>query len=132
MIDHKDFMIGLQDLKDLRAKKASQEQEVKDTNSEIGKLLFDLIEYMESTDQLAVKIDGLGTCSLTSTKKYSVDRDQAAIFEDWMNEHGEMANVMAIHASKVHGYYKEKLENNEELPPGIQTFIKNNITIRSA
>lgn len=132
MIDHKDFMIGLQDLKDLRTKKAANEQVVKDTNLEISELLFDLIEYMESTDQLAIKIDGLGMCSLTSTKKYSIDREQAAIFEAWMNEHGEMDQVMAIHASKVHGYYKEKLENNEDLPPGIQTFIKNNITIRSA
>lgn len=132
MIDHKDFMIGLQDLKDLRTKKAVQEQDVKDTNSEIGKLLFDLIEYMESTDQLAVKIDGLGMCSLTRTAKYSINDEQRAIFESWMNEHGEMEHVMAIHASKVHGYYKEKLENNEDLPPGIQTFIKTNITIRSA
>ena len=131
MLDHKDFMIGLQDLKDLRAKKTAQEQLVKDTNAAIGEVLYDLIEYMESTNQLAVKIEGLGTCSLTSTKKYSIDKEQAAIFEAWMNEHGEMEHVMAIHGSKVHGYYKEKLENNEDLPPGIQTFIKNNITIRS-
>lgn len=129
MLDHKDFIIGLADLKSLRVKKAKQEQDVKDTNAAVGELLFDLIEYMETTDHLSVKIDGLGTCSLTSTKKYSVDN--AAIFEAWMEEHGEMGNVMAVHGSKVHGYYKEKLENNEDLPPGIKTFIKNNITIRS-
>ena len=131
MLDHKEFLIGLEDLKNMRSKKTGLEADIKDLNGDIGKLLFDLIDYMENTDQLAVKVAGLGTCSLTSTKKYSVDREQGAIFEAWMTEHGELEQVMAVHAMKVHGYYKEKLENNEDLPPGIKTFIKNNITIRS-
>jgi len=129
MLDHKDFLIGLEDLKNLRKKKAQQESEVKETNEEIGQMVFDLVEYMEVTDHESVKIAGLGTCSLTRTKKYSID--DPLVFENWMQDNGEMADVMAIHASKVHGFYKERLENNEELPPGIKTFIKNNITIRS-
>jgi len=129
VLDHKDFVIGLEDLKNLRARKREQEQAVKDTNAEISAMVFDLVEYMEESDHLSVKIDGLGTCSLTSTKHYSIDNPAA--FEDWMREHGEMEYVMAVHAKKVHGYYKEKLELNEDLPPGIKTFIKNNITIRS-
>ena len=92
-------------------------------------MVFDLVDYMETSDHLSVKIDGLGLCSLTSTKKYSIE--DPATFESWMKKEGDMDLVMAIHAQKVHGYYKEKLDNNEELPPGIKTFIKNNITIRS-
>jgi len=129
MLDHKSFLIGLEDLKNLRKTKSEQEAAVKDTNEEIGKLVFDLVDYMEQTDHESVKIAGLGTCSLTRTKKYSIDDPLA--FEDWMNKNDEMGNVMAVHASKVHGFYKERLENNEELPPGVKTFIKNNITIRS-
>ena len=129
MLDHKDFITGLEDLKSLREKKRQQEQEVKDTNAAIGLLVFDLVDYMEKSDHLSVKIDGLGTCSLTSQKKYSIEN--ASIFEDWMKQHGELEQVMSVHAMKVHGYYKEKLENNEDLPPGIKTFIKNNISIRS-
>lgn len=128
MLDHKDFLIGLEDLKRLRQAKKDLEDKVQETNDEIEKLVYDLVDYMESTNQLQVKVGGLGTCSLTSSKKYQID--QADIFEAWMREHGEMENVMAINAQKVHGYYKEKLENNEDLPPGIKTFIKNNITIR--
>ena len=129
MLSHKDFILGLEDLKNLRKQKAEQEAAVKDTNGAIATLLFDLVEYMETTEHEAVKIAGLGTCSLTRTKKYSIDDPLA--FEEWMNKNGSIIEVMAVHASKVHGFYKERLENNEELPPGVKTFIKNNITIRS-
>ena len=128
MIDHKEFVIELEHLKELRAQKAQLEQDVKDLNADIMQKVFELVEYMENSNHLSVKIDGLGLCSLTSSKKYQID--DPVIFEAWMNEHGELSNVMAIHAQKVQGYYKERLENNEELPPGIKTFIKNNITIR--
>ena len=131
MLNHKEFLIGLEDLKEARARKKDYEDLTKDVNEQISKLVFDLVDYMENTDHLSVKIDGLGTCSLTHSKKYSVDSENPEIFESWMNEHGEMENVMSVHAMKVHGYYKEKLENNEDLPPGIKTYIKSNITIRS-
>lgn len=129
MLDHKDFLIGLEDLKNLRKQKAEQEKAVKETNEQIGQMVYDLVEYMENTDHESIKIAGLGLCSLTRTKKYSIDNP--VIFEEWMKKNGDMAEIMAVHASKVHGFYKERLENNEELPPGIKTFIKNNITIRS-
>ena len=129
MLDHKDFLIGLSDLKVHRERKKQQEEAVKDTNKSISDLVFELVEYMETTDHLSVKIDGLGMCSLTSTKKYSIE--DPAVFEAWIKKEGDMDLIMAVHAQKVHGYYKEKLDNNEELPPGIKTFIKNNITIRS-
>jgi len=129
MLDHKDFLIGLSDLKVHRERKKQQEEAVKDTNKSISDLVFEMVEYMETTDHLSVKIDGLGLCSLTSTKKYSIE--DPAVFEAWIKKEGDMDLIMAVHAQKVHGYYKEKLDNNEELPPGIKTFIKNNITIRS-
>jgi hypothetical protein len=121
-------MIGLEDLKNMRTAKRSLEGKVKEINGEIAKLVYDLVEYMQETDQLQVKIGDIGTCSLTSTKSYSVENPE--IFEAWMEENDDMGVVMAVHAKKVHGYYKEKLENGEELPPGIKTFVKNNITIR--
>ena len=128
MLDHKDFLITLQDLKDLRAEKKGLEDQVKDVNKAIQEAVYDCVEYMEESDHLSVKIDGLGLCSLTSTKKYSIEDPFA--FESWMKAQGDMDLIMAVHAQKVHGYYKERLDNNEELPPGIKTFIKNNITIR--
>ena len=129
MLDHKDFLIGLSDLKVHRLRKKEQEDIVKETNKAISDLVFELVEYMENTDHLSVKIAGLGTCSLTYAKRYSIEDTIA--FEGWMKKEGDMDLVMAVHGQKVHGSYKEKLENNEELPPGIKTFIKNNITIRS-
>jgi len=128
MLSHKEFVLALEHLKELRAKKSGLEAEVKDVNGQIADKIYGLVEHMEDHDMLSVKIAGLGTCSLTSMKKYSIEDPMA--FEQWMVGHGEMSNVMAVHAQKVHSYYKEKLELNEELPPGIKTFIKNNITIR--
>ena len=73
MLDHKDFMTGLEDLKNMRAKKRKMEEEVKELNGEIAKLVYDLVEYMQETDQTQVKIGSIGTCSLTSMKTYSVE-----------------------------------------------------------
>lgn len=129
MLDHKDFVTGLEDLKNLRAKKVALEKETTDTNEAIDKLVFELVDYMESNNHESIKIAGLGLCSLTHTKKYSIE--DPVSFEAWMRKQGELDLVMAVHAQKVHGYYKEKLENNEELPPGIKTFVKSNISIRS-
>lgn len=128
MLDHTQFLLRLDGLKKMRAIKRDLEQKVKDVNGTIAEQVFDLVEYMQETDQLQVKVGEIGTCSLTSTKSYSVDDPLA--FEEWMAKNDDINVVMAIHAKKVHGYYKEKLENGEELPPGIKTFVKNNITIR--
>jgi hypothetical protein len=133
MLDHKDFMIGLEDLKALRAEKDSIENKEKEVNEKIESLVRDLVEYMESTDQLSVKVRGFGTAMLTSKKFYSIDKDDpyaADAFETYLRDKGDWDLVTAVHASKLHGYYKEKLDLNEELPPGIKTTIKNNITIR--
>ena len=134
MLDHKSFLIGLDDLKALRQKKAKLEAEVTELNDAIYKQVYELVDYMDATDQLSVKVKGLGTASRTSTKYYGVDKDDpmsAQAFEDWMRQKGDWELVTAVHHRKLHGYYKERLELNEELPPGVKTTIKNNIVIRS-
>ncbi len=134
MLDHKDFLIGLDDLKRMRKTKAQMEKELTDLNGDIDKQVYDLIDYMDATDQLSVKVRGLGTASRTSRKFYGIDKEDPMApesFEKWTKDKGEWELVTAVHASKLHGYYKEKLELNEELPPGIKTAIKNNIVIRS-
>jgi len=133
MLDHKDFLIGLEDLKILRAAKLALEAKEKELNGNISTLVHELVDYMEATDQLSVKVRGLGTASLTSRKFYGVDKDDplsAQAFEEFVRSNDEWDLVTAVHASKLHGYYKEKLELKEELPPGIKTTIKTNITIR--
>lgn len=133
MLDHKDFMTSLEDLKTLRTKKTSLAAQEKEVNGEIAGLVRDIVEYMENTDQLSVKVRGFGTASLTSKKYYSIDKDDpyaADAFETYLRDKGDWDLVTAVHASKLHGYYKERLELNDELPPGIKTSIKNNITIR--
>jgi hypothetical protein len=133
MLDHKDFLITLEDLKALRQKKAQLEKEVKEVNGEIAKMVFDCVDYMDNTDQEAVKVKGIGTCSRTATKFYGIDKEEpmaAESFEQWVRDKGDWDLVTAIHSSKLQGYYKEKLELNEELPPGVKTTIKNNIVIR--
>lgn len=133
MLDHKDFLTSMEDLKLLRAKKLEIEASEKEVNEDIARLVYDMVEYMEATDQLSIKVKGLGTASLTSRKFYSIDKDDprsAQAFETFVRGNGDWDLVTAIHASKLHGYYKEKLELNDELPPGIKTAIKNNISIR--
>ena len=133
MLNHEGFLAGLKELKQMRAKKASLEADVKDVNYDIEILVRDLIQYMEETGQLSVKVKGLGTAILTSKKFYGIDKEDprsAQAFEQFVRDKGEWDLVTAIHASKLHGYYSEKLDCNEELPPGIKTAIKNNITIR--
>ena len=132
-IDHKEFVAGLEQLRTLRARKERLEADVKDTNQAIEETVRDLVEYMETTNQLSVKLKGFGTAILTSSKHYNVDSEDpraAEAFEQFVKQRGEWDLVVAPHWKKIHGYYKEKLDLNEELPPGIKTFIKTNITLR--
>lgn len=133
MIDQKDFITGSENLRLMRHQKAQLEEEMKTINEAIETQVRELIEYMEATDQLSVKVKGFGTVILTSTKNYSVDQEDpraAEAFEQFVKSREEWDLVVAPHWKKIHGYYKEKLDLNEELPPGIKTFIKTNITIR--
>jgi len=133
MLDHKGFLVSLEDLRDLRLKKAKIAEDERDVNQAIDTLVRDVVEYMDSTDQLSVKVKGFGTASRTSTKHYSIDKDDpiaAEAFEAFVKNRDEWELITAPHWKKVHGYFKEKLEMNEEIPPGIKTFIKDNITIR--
>ncbi len=133
MLDHKDCLTSLEDLKRLRLNKRYLEEEIKLNNEGIEILVRDLVEYMETTDQLSIKIKNIGMCSLTNTKHYSIDKDDpmaAEAFEGWMRQKGDWDLVLIPHYKKVHGYYAERLDLNEELPPGVKTFIKQNITIR--
>jgi len=133
MLDHKDFLTELETLKQLRREKTELEAKEKELNETIGKVVHDLVEYMEATDQLTIKIKGLGTCCLTSTKFYNIDSEDPIsmqAFETFVRGNGDWEMVTAIHARKVHGYYKERLELGQELPPGVKTSIKTNVTIR--
>lgn len=133
MLDHTGFLEAIKELKALRASKDEQEERLKVTNYVINATVHDIVEYMEATDQLSVKVKGLGTAILTNKKFYGIDKDDpnsAQAFEQFVKDRGEWDLVTAVHASKLHGYYKEKLELNEEVPPGVKTAIKTNITIR--
>lgn len=128
MIDHKDFLVGLEDLKNLREKKRILEEQASEVGREVETLVQELCEYMTLTNTPSIRLDSVGMCSMSHTKSYSIDNPEA--FESWMRANDDLSIVMAIHAKKVHAYYAEKLANNEELPPGIKTFVKTNITIR--
>ena len=132
MLDHKDFITSMEDLKELRATKAKLEDELKKNNSDIELLVRDMVDYMEQTNQLSVKVKGVGLASLTSTKRYSLETDdrERQSFETFMKDIGEWELVNAVHPSKLQGWYKERLDLGEDLPPGVKTFIKTNITIR--
>ena len=133
MTTHDEFVAQLDALKRARAHKAVVEESLKTVNENIKGLVYDIVEYMENTNQLSVKIKGLGMCSLTGRKIYSVDREDpiaAQAFETFVRNNNEWDLVTAVHAAKLNGYYKEKLELEEEVPPGVKTYIKNNITIR--
>ena len=128
MLDHKDFLTGLEDLKNLRAKKAAIEEQASEVGRTINDLVTVLTEYMIVTHTPSIRLEHVGMCSMSHTNTYNIDN--AEVFESWMRANDNINIVMAIHAKKVHAYYAERLANNEELPPGIKTFTKTNITIK--
>ncbi len=88
---------------------------------------------IEITDEFIDKeiqnmtVNGIGRFSLRVTEIPKIEDEVAC--KTWLRDKGDLENVLAFHAGKFRSYYKNLVEVGEELPPGVDVFIKKEVRL---
>ena len=127
MITSEEFYANLKRVRELKTEKQKLKDQEKTINKELGELSEGLIEYFDMNDIPRQSLDG-SLFYVSRTPHYSISDEDS--FFSWMRSTGDLDLCMAFNANKFKGYYKEKKENGEELPPGISEFIKTDVRVR--
>ena len=127
-INPDNFSEKLKELQALDEKKDALSAELKSIARDIEYLSYKLAEYMNNTGITKITVDNR---TFTYKEKiYTKIVDQPALFA-WLEENKAHNLLMAINAQKLNGYCRERLESQEDLPPGVDpTFIKRSINIK--
>ncbi len=127
MLSTEEFYERLKKIRELRVQKSELKETEKKINKEISALSGDLIEYFDMHDIPRQPLDG-SVFYVNRTPCYSIN-DEDSFFR-WMHESGDIEMCKSFNAKKFGAYYKERKQNNEELPPGVSVFIKQDVRVR--
>lgn len=112
----------------LKDEKAELEKQIKEINTKLEACSQILVERLEEDGITSFKTD-LGTFYIKD-EPYSSVSDRPA-FYSWVREN-KLEDLFTIHYQTMSGMVKERLENGEELPPGISVFMKSSIQRRTS
>lgn len=127
MISTEEFYDKLKQVRALRVAKSELKAKEKELNGELAALSGDLIDYFDLHDVARQSLDG-SLFYVNRTPCYSINDDDS--FFRWMNDTGDIEICKSFNAKKFGAYYKEKKENGEELPPGVDVYIKQDVRVR--
>ena len=130
MLSHKDCLEKLKALRKLQDDKEILAEQTKKLNKEIGSLQYELVEYFDMNEMQNIKIDGAGMFYIQRTALPQIDDPEAV--KTWLGERGDLEHLMSFNANKFRAYWKEKIEQGEEVPPNVTQYIKTEIRMRKA
>ena len=127
MISTEEFYDKLKEVRALREEKAVLAMREKEINHQLELRSADLVEYFDMHDVARQSLDG-SLFYVNRTPCYSISDEEP--FFRWMNDTGDIELCKSFNAKKFGAYYTEKKANNEELPPGVSVYIKQDIRVR--
>ncbi len=130
MISHEQCLEKLHTIGELRAKKTELKEELKTLEKEMGELNKEATEYFEMNDMDKISIANLGTFYVNREVYPNVD--DLVQCKNWLIDKGDLEMLLTFNKSKFKAYYKERLENDQALPPGVTNFVKTEIRMRKA
>lgn len=128
MIGAEECNAKLKELRTLRTRRLELDKESKDIKEKEGLLNAELTEYFEVTGQQSIDLEGYGKFYL-NREVYPHIQDQDSL-EVWLDGQGDLELIKTFNSNKFKAYYKERLANNEELPPFCDQFVKTEIRMR--
>ncbi len=127
MLNSEEYYDRLKEVRALRVEKSTMSAREKEINKKLVELSTDLVEYFDMHDISRQSLDG-SLFYVNRTPCYSINDDDS--FFAWMNESGDIEMCKSFNAKKFGAYYKEKVGNGEELPPGVSVYIKQDVRVR--
>lgn len=88
-----------------------------------------LYERMEAESVQSMKVDG--TLFVRSETAYATTQDREA-FVEWAENHDSGLIEMKERAALLNQLIREKLDNGEELPPGVGYYVRQVVSQRAA
>jgi hypothetical protein len=110
-----------------RITKAQLEKQVKDENLIIAALDQLLVDKMEGEDYTNLKL-GNGISLSIKDDVYATVKDKPK-FNEWVRE-TDQEDLFTVNYQTMSSLVKNNLINGEELPPGIDVYFKQSITVR--
>ena len=128
MLSQNECIDKLKRIRELRDAKRDYNDEIKKINEELDELNKETVEYFDAHDLQNMKLDKIGMFYIQRSVFPSIDDRESC--ENWLREKDDLDMLMSFNSNKFRAYYKEKLENNEELPTGTSEFIKSEVRMR--
>lgn len=116
--------------KALRDEKDRLASELKVVNDQLDLLNGELTIFFESNDMDQHRVPEVGLFFLHHTSRPTVDDPE--VCKAWLAEKGDLEMLLSFNTNKFKAYWKEKVENREETPPGVSEFIQTEVRMRKA
>lgn len=115
-------------LRALRTRKEGLKAELESLQLELECLNQDVTEYFEAHRIQMIHLEGIGKFYLNRTLCPSIEDVEKC--HTWLKERGLYEMLLSFNTNKFKGFYKERLENGEELPEGVNQYFKTDVRLR--
>jgi len=110
-----------------RMEKTRLETLVKEQNLVIAAMEQELIDYLEGGDLLLVRLNNGVTLSINDDIYCQVSDKEA--FHQWIRKN-HLEDLFSVHYQTMASMVKERLNSDEDAPPGITPYFKQSIRVR--
>jgi len=125
-----DLVEKLENYKKMRAELDEKKEQLKELQSEVASLEYEIIQEMEGLNLLSLRTDD-GVLFTTIVKSYpSLKAEDREIAYNWLKERGLFDALATINPNTLRGFINERLEAGEELPPGVELYMKTTLSMR--
>ena len=124
-----DFDMKLRALALLVKQVEAVKENLKELERQKDDLSWRLAQFMLQTGCTRKTLDGV---TFTQTQRVFSKVVNKELLRQWITDHDAVDLLMAVHPSKITGYVNECLENNTEIPAGVDpSFIKYGVKVKS-
>jgi len=110
-----------------RIEKASLEAQIKEKNLTIAAMDQVLVELLEAETMTSFKLENAVSMSIKDDVYCSVS--DKPLFYDWIDKNG-LEDMYTINYQTMSSMVKQRLIAGEEIPPGVETYFKQSISVR--
>lgn len=115
------------DMDELKQKKAKLAAETKGINKDIEKMQDEMLGFLKARGVKSIKlVDGRNVISVVSSFIKVDDKDK---LYPWLKGKG-YEDMFVVNPRTLSGFVNDRIKNNMEVPPGIEQYTKNKISIR--
>lgn len=114
----------------LKAQKEELDAQLKEIKRQMAELNKSITSDFIDDNCQNMTLPGLGQFYLFTQEIPSI-KDEV-LCKDWVEKKGDLDLVTAFHAGKFRAYYRSLVESGEEVPPGTDVFVKQEVRIKKA